>query len=169
MTLVDARRPDRCNWQDGSDPAAAANPVSQPVRWQSIDQQEDLDAMDRTVCWDDADLIEIHGGRGTWTEGSVDIHRRGVDALDYRVLLRFSGKETPYLELAFVECDAFNQSVFLEGLRGRVTTLMQVEIGRGFGGVRCSRMLYRWLQKDEVGKPHYWRDEAGPSGRHGCR
>jgi hypothetical protein len=132
------------------------------MRWQSIDKQADLDALDRAVCWDDTDLLEIHGGRHAWTLSLADINRRGLDALDYRVLLRVCGaKEAPYLELAFVECDEFSQRAFLAGLGGRVTTLMQVEIGPVLQGIRCSRVFFRWLQEDEVGKPHHYTDHQG--------
>jgi len=131
------------------------------MTWRSVDRQQDLDELDRLVCWDDTDLLEVHGGTGPRSHFPTETNRRGLVALDYHVLLRTAGPEPSHLELAFVECDEFDPAFYRVGLRGLVTTLMQVEIGPSSRGIRCSRLLYRWLSNDEVGKPRYWSDDAG--------
>ena len=133
------------------------------MKWQSVDRQQDLEELDRSVTWEDADVLEIHGGKSLRSHFSVEVNRRGLVALDYRVLLSVAGSERSLLELAFVECDEFNPAAFRVGLQGRVTTLMQVEIGPVLQGIRCSRLLYRWLPEGEVGNPRYSTDDPGQS------
>jgi hypothetical protein len=130
------------------------------MTWRSVDRQQDLDALDRLVCWDDTDVLEIHGGTGPRPHFPSETNRRGLEALDYHVLLSTARPEPSLLELAFVECDEFDPTFVRVGLAGRVTTLMQVEIGHPPHGIRCSRLLYRWLSDSEVGKPRYRSEDA---------
>ncbi len=113
--------------------------------WRSIDSQQDLHALDDCVDWDDSDLIEIRAGRSLWPETGAVIHRRGVEALDYLLSIRASCEQVRELELALVECDAFQATLLHSGLAGRVTALMHVELGGGPDSIRCSRIFYRWL------------------------
>ena len=131
------------------------------MNWRSVDRQQDLGELDRSVTWDDTTLLELHGGTGPRAHFPSEINRRGLVALDYHVLLWTAGSEFPVLELALVECDEFNPAVFRVGLEGRVTTLMQVEIGPVLRGIRCSRVLYRWMPETAAAKPRYWGDDVG--------
>lgn len=150
---------------DAGDHECAPRPLGCPMTWRSVDRQQDLDELDRSVDWDDAELLEVHGGSGQRPPYPTEINRRGLVALDYHVLLLTSRSEHPLLELAFVECDEFNPAVFREGLRGRVTNLMQVEVGPIPRGIRCSRLLYRWMSESEVVRPRFRSGDVGPSNK----
>ena len=150
---------DQCSQRGPNGPRSIVKDAGWNMTWQSVDTQRDLDALDNAVCWEDTRLLELHGGSASGRRDPVEINRRGVDGLDYHVFLQACSSLGAYLELVFVECDAFDPDVFLTGLQGRVTTLKQVEIGRGFEGIRCSRVLFRWLAQADPCVPRYWRDD----------
>ena len=127
------------------------------MSWRTIDTQSELDALDGSVCWEDASVLEYHAGRGPRAHYPRDVSRSGYDHLDIHVLVRTAAGRL--LELGLIHCERLGPSVFEQlHLRGTVDSLKRVEIHSGDGSVLffAGRVLYRWLDSAPDAGSFYW-------------
>jgi hypothetical protein len=134
--------------------------VGQEKDLQSIDDQGGLDALDGSVNWDDAEPVAFVGD--TLTSNSMfpsDVARSGYLNANIRLLLFVADRRGSHLELVFVDCDEIGAHVFRGlTLRGRVDSLKRVEVD-GVDGVRrlrCSRLMYRFLDVDQTAARQFY-------------
>jgi hypothetical protein len=124
------------------------------VDWSLVESQGDLDALDASVTWDDAELVAFVGDTSTEHEWFPrDVARSGYLNFNIRVLLYVASKRGSHLELVLVDCDEFGRGILPAfGLRGRVDTLKRVEVhdSSGVRRMRCSRLMYRFVEMDQA-------------------
>jgi hypothetical protein len=128
--------------------------------WRLIDDQPALDALDASVNWDDAEPVAFVGD--TLTSNPMfpsDVARSGYVNPNIRLLLHVADRRGSHLELVFVDCDEIGAQVFRGlTLRGRVDSLRRVEVD-GAGGqrrLRCSRLMYRFLDVDQTAARRFY-------------
>jgi hypothetical protein len=130
--------------------------------WSTIDTQTQLDALEKSVCWEDVRLLEYHAGRGVRAHYPSDVSRSGYERLDVHVLLETD--DGKFLELAFLHCERLGPDAFERlHLRGTVDSLKRVELRSSRESVLlfAGRVLYRRLEKAPVDGTHYWPAESG--------
>jgi len=122
--------------------------------WRLIDTQPDLDALDASVNWDDAEPVAFVGDSLTANPMfPADVARSGYANPNIRLLLYVADRRGSHLELVFVDCDEIGARVFRGlTLRGRVDSLKRVEVDDldGQRRLRCSRLMYRFLDVDQT-------------------
>ncbi|MEZ4438263.1 MAG: hypothetical protein R3B72_04200 [Polyangiaceae bacterium] len=128
--------------------------------WTPIDSQEDLDALNRSLAWDDATLVEFYVTSVLYDDLPSDVSRSGFTQLTMYVLIDTGDAEPSLLELAFLHCDRLALSHVSAGdfvLRGYVDSLKRVELtDRGDQTqVRCARLAFRRLDRDDQTLPFY--------------
>lgn len=120
--------------------------------WRTIESQAELDALDASVDWDDAEAVAFVGDTRSAHEWlPKDVARSGHLNWNVRVLFHVADKRGSHLELVLVDCDEVGAHLFRAfSLRGRVDTLKRVEVNDSAGGrrMRCSRLLYRFVDID---------------------
>jgi hypothetical protein len=130
------------------------------MHWKTVDTQRDLDELDRTVCWEDSQTLEYYAKYSNEPYFPSDVSRSGYENMNVHVLCRTLCKPAPFLEIALIDCDRMAASA-LERLtmRGRVDQLKRVELlGSGDSlNLRCSRLMYRFLSREEVPVGSYFR------------
>jgi hypothetical protein len=129
------------------------------MNWQPIDTQQQLDALNKAVCWEDSTVVECHGGRGLRRHYPPDVSRSGYERLDLHVLLRTPGGQQPFLELALVHCDRLAADIFDRlHMTGTIDSLKRVEIVSGNRAMllRAARVIYRWLARAPTDGTYYW-------------
>jgi hypothetical protein len=131
------------------------------VTWQAIDTQEQLDELDRLVCWEDSELLEFHGGHTLRPYFPSDVSRSGYDRPDVHIVIAAPcGQKTDILELCLIHCDRLGEDAFERlHLRGRVDSLRRVEIASEDGTTlfRCARLIFRWRERTASdGGAHYF-------------
>jgi len=122
--------------------------------WQLIEDQPGLDALNASVNWDDAEPVAFVGD--TLTSNPMfpsDVARSGYLNSNVRLLLYVADRRGSHLELVFVDCDEIGNRLFRGlTLRGRVDSLKRVEVDDSGGErrLRCSRLMYRFLDVDQT-------------------
>jgi hypothetical protein len=138
----------------------ATHGTSDAPVWQVVDNQVQLDLLNRQVCWDDAALLEFTSTRAPLRCLPHDVCRSGHDHPNLYVLFQAFGPGGEYLELAFIHCDRYGAAA-LEHMRlnGHVDSLKRVELRSSDGDtlLRCARLAFRAL------------DDADESGLHFAR
>ena len=122
--------------------------------WQLIEEQADLDSLDGSVNWDDADPVAFVGDTASSNPiFPADVARSGYLNANIRLLLFVADARGSHLELVFVDCDEIGSHVFRGlTLHGRVDSLKRVEVERSDGErrLRCSRLMYRFIDVDQT-------------------
>lgn len=128
--------------------------------WKSVDSQVDLDRLNKLVCWDDSRTVEYYGTISHEKYFPPDISRSGFQNKNIHILCDVCSSISPYLELVLIDCDCLDPS-FLENMffRGRVDTLKRVEAWDSNKStlMRCSRLLYRFVEGHVVRPGSYFR------------
>lgn len=136
------------------------------MAWRSIDTKAELDALDRSVCWEDSEVLEFHAAARQRPYYPTDICRSGHHHLDLHILLSACSGKSRYLELAFVACEhmGVNAATRIQ-LTGTIDTLKRVEVISHHSSVliRAARLLYRWLEEVPLDGTHYTGTETGVS------
>ena len=112
------------------------------------------------VCWEDSKVVEYHAGRFGGPHYPSDICRSGASNLDIHVLIE-ADAQFSFLEIAFVHCDYLEANIWQNFyILGRVDSLKRVELNSPNGELRlrCSRLLYRWLEDVDISKSFYRRE-----------
>lgn len=127
------------------------------MTWTPIDTQEDLDALERAICWEDSRVVEYHAGSFQRAYFPHDVSRTGHDHPDIHVLLE-TDADFPFAELVFVHCDHIGANAFRNFyVRGRVRSLKRVELSSLDGDIwfSCARMMWRKLSEVDLGRSFY--------------
>jgi hypothetical protein len=143
-----------------------------PEKWELVDDQVGLDAIDASVNWDDAEAVAFVADTLASNQMSPsDVARSGYTNWNIRVLLYVAHKRGSHLELVLVDCDEIGAHVFRGlTLRGRVDALKRVEVHDSDGQrrLRCSRLMYRFIDVDQtLARQFYGFDRAIPEGAAG--
>lgn len=112
------------------------------MSWTSIDTQEQLDALENAVCWEDARVVEYHAGSFGREYFPRDVSRFGEHP-NIHMLLEDNAS---WFEFAFIHCDHLEANVFQNFyVSGQVRSLKRVELASRDGSVRlrCSRLIWR--------------------------
>jgi hypothetical protein len=121
---------------------------------QRIESQADLDALAESVNWDDAEAVAFVGDKvESHAFFPSDVARSGYLNWNVRVLLYVAHRRGSHLELVLVDCDETGAGIFRGlTLRGQVDSLKRVEVGDSTGQrqLRCSRLMYRFLDVDQI-------------------
>lgn len=118
------------------------------MKWHSIDSQQDLDALQKSVCWEDSEVIAYYASEEELAYFPSDISRSGYTRKNLHLVCASDSSVGRYLEISFIHSDSIAGD-FLERpvFSGKVDSLRRVEL-RDFGGrvlLRCGRMVYRFL------------------------
>jgi hypothetical protein len=134
--------------------------TSEPASWLTIDDQSALDSLYASMAWSDGCVVAFVGA--TQVEAPfipADVSRSGHVNWDLRLLLYIPSARGSHLELLLVDCDSFSADLFRGfSLRGRVDSLKRVDVTdrQGQRVLRCSRLLYRFLDLDQqAARTHY--------------
>ena len=121
--------------------------------WIAVDSQADLDKLDKSVCWRDCSSIEYYALTACEPYYPSDVSRSCYVHKNIHVLCRICSPVVAYLELVLIYCD-FCSPFFLDGphMQGHVDSLKRIEIldHRNDIAMRCSRLIYRFLDEKDV-------------------
>ena len=119
--------------------------------WKSIDSQADLDFFAQLVCWDDSELFEFYGTQQNEDYFPYDISRSGRYYINLHVLYDVCSAPEKFLHIVLIGCDVYGYC-FLNHCfwEGRVDILKRIEIQDDWRGMRCARMIYRFISEEEV-------------------
>ena len=128
------------------------------MQWIGVDTQAELDALDTSVCWEDARVLEYYTTPALYPGMPDDVSRSGYDHPNVYVLVDAGGPTPRFLELALLHCDRIGADAFNRlHLSGRIDALKRLEVVSGDGTtlLRCARLAYRRLDDvDQSG--HYY-------------
>jgi hypothetical protein len=118
------------------------------MKWRTIDSQQDLESFEKSVCWEDSEVIAYFASDEDQAYFPSDVSRSGYVRKNLNLVWASDSSAGPFLEMVFIHTDSIVGD-FLERpvLGGRVDSLRRVEL-RDFGGrvlLRCGRLLYRFL------------------------
>jgi hypothetical protein len=140
------------------------NPLSTTADWSSVDTQSDLDRLVESAYWDDAEVVAFVGNTDEpQAFFPTDVSRSGHRNWNIRVLVQFVPADGKHLEVVFVDCDEFSSALLRNfSLRGRVDSFERVEVSdrNSQRTLRCSRVIYRFLQIDQLVARNYYGFEA---------
>lgn len=126
------------------------------MSWITVDSADDLQRLDRLVCWEDSSVVELYAKGGHEAFFPDEINRSGYSALNYYLLCEGTSAAIAYLEIALVHCEWLAPS-FLGNpfFQGRVDSLMRVEVWdyQKSTLMRCARLLYRVHDPSSGAKP----------------
>jgi hypothetical protein len=131
-----------------------------PMPWKTVDTQRDLDGIDRSVCWEDARTLEYFAKLSNEPYFPTDVSRSGYELMNVNVLCSVPGSPSPFIELVFIDSDRIALDALVNlSMHGRVDGLKRVELlGPGDSlKLRCSRLIYRFLAREEVPSGSYFR------------
>jgi hypothetical protein len=128
--------------------------------WIAIDTQEQLDVLDRSVCWEDSHTVAFLGSTASEEVGIFpeDVSRSGYENWDIRILFHVDIREGSHLEIACADCDAFSAALFRNfTLKGQVDSLKRIEVSDRNGQrlFRCARLVHRFLSIDQDARNYY--------------
>ena len=130
------------------------------MTWISVDDKQDLDALDRSNCWEDSRTVEFYAQAGHEDYFPDDVSRSGYENKNIHILVETISAQLTHLEIVLVDCDHYD-SGYLENMhfKGMVDSLKRVEIIRHDGSLemRCSRLIYRRLNLREPTGAGYFR------------
>jgi hypothetical protein len=135
--------------------------------WIPIDTQEQLEFLDRSVCWEDSEAVafvaETADGLGLFPN---DVSRSGYVNWNIRILFYVGLPHHSHLEIGCADCDEFSGGLFRSfTLDGRIDSLKRIEIDGPSGErlFRCSRIVYRFLSLDQYAARTYYGFGPGDS------
>src|ERR1041385_5784763 len=76
--------------------------------WQVINTQDDLNAFDRVVCWEDSETVEYYATRRSEKWFPPDVNRSGHLTKNVYLLCRACSRAGAYLEMVWIACDEFS-------------------------------------------------------------
>jgi hypothetical protein len=134
--------------------------LSMTAVWSSVDNQSDLARLVESAYWDDAAVVAFVGNTDEpQAFFPTDVSRSGHGNWNIRVLVQLVPADGKHLEVVFIDCDEFSSALLRNfSLRGRVDSLKRVEVsGRdNQRTLRCSRLIYRFLQIDQPVARNYY-------------
>jgi hypothetical protein len=118
------------------------------MKWHTIDSQQDLETFEKSVCWEDSEVLAYFASNEDQPYFPPDVSRSGYARKNLHIACASDSSAGPFLEMVFIHVDSIIGD-FLERpvLGGRVDSLRRVEL-RDSGGrvlLRCGRLLYRFL------------------------
>ncbi len=118
------------------------------MKWRTIDSQQDIESLEKSVCWEDSEVIAYFASDEDQPYFPSDVSRSGYMRKNLHLICASDSSAGPFLEMVFIHTDSVVGD-FLERpvLGGRVDSLRRVEL-RDFGDrvmLRCGRLLYRFL------------------------
>lgn len=135
--------------------------------WRLVESQDDLDAIDGSVNWDDAESVAFVAD--TISSNPLfpsDVARSGYLNWNVRLLVYVADRRGSHLELVLIDCDEIGAQAFSGlTLQGRVDSLKRVEVERANGErrLRCSRLMYRFIDVDQAMARRFYGFEEAPS------
>jgi hypothetical protein len=134
------------------------------VEWGLVENQSDLDALDRAVYWSDAEAVALVADTVSANPlFPADVSRSGHIKWNVRLLLYVANSRGSHLELVLIDCDEIRLEAFNGlSLQGRVDVLKRIEIKRADGTrrLRCSRLMYRFIDVDQIVAQRFYGFEA---------
>ncbi|MGH7975971.1 MAG: hypothetical protein ACREDS_05950 [Limisphaerales bacterium] len=123
------------------------------MSWHVIESQEDLETLDKSVCWGDSETVEYYGTSRNDSYFPSDVNRSGYLRKNIHVLCRICSQKAEYLEMVWIHCDWFGNH-FLDHpfMSGHVDGLKRVEIldAKKLTVMRCARLIYRFVAEADV-------------------
>jgi hypothetical protein len=126
--------------------------------WTSIDDVSDLKAFRDLICWDDSEILEIYATASLLPHLPDDVCRSGRNALNYFILIRACCGLSPFLEIAFIQCEDFNAHALIDDSGSwHIETLMSIENNSTNGSrrIRTARGAYRWIDRPNTPFNHF--------------
>jgi hypothetical protein len=134
--------------------------------WQLIDDQAGLDSLDGSVNWHDAEPVAFVGD--TVPSNALfpaEVARSGFLNANVRVLFFVADRRGSHLEIVFVDCDEIGSYLFRGlSLSGHVDSLKRVDVVASDGErrLRCSRLMYRFIDVDQTEARRFYGFERAP-------
>ena len=75
------------------------------MHWNVIDSQSDLNALDKSVCWEDSSSIEYYAITGNEPFFPSDVSRSGYIHKNVHILCGICSSKAAYLEMVWIDCD----------------------------------------------------------------
>lgn len=130
------------------------------MSWLSIESQSELEALDRSVCWEDSCSVEYYATTRNEDYFPSDVSRTGYLHKNIYILCRIRSQSAVYLEMVWIHCDWFS-SQFMDYphlSNSRIDSLKRLEIRNADGSVqmRCSRLIYRFVAETDVTEGSYY-------------
>lgn len=121
--------------------------------WTPIDSRDDLNLLNQTFCWDEAELVEFYGCLTNEPYFPSDISRSGGHDLNVHLLVRLSrhSKDDPHFaEIVLIGCDSIELSYMRLQFKGSVDSLKRVYIDAetNHTATRCARLIYRSIRDE---------------------
>lgn len=130
------------------------------MNWISVDNINDLEALDRSNCWEDSAVVEFYALHSNESYFPDDISRSGYHHKNIHLLVEADSRQGSHLEIVLIHCDHYTSNCF-ENIHfaGSVDSLKRVEIRSYDDSVilKCARIIYRWLALDEPLRGSYFR------------
>jgi hypothetical protein len=115
--------------------------------WHSIDSQSDLDALGKSVGWEDSSSLGYFASEANRAFYPTDVCRDGHHRKNLHLVCSAGSLRGAFLELAFIQAERFT-SDFLDSpyIQGRVDSLRRVVLSdaQGESVLRCARLIYRF-------------------------
>ncbi len=130
------------------------------MTWISVDTIEDLEKLAEENCWEDSETLEFYASPFVEKYFPDDVSRSGYRNMNIHVLIDACSSMGPILEIVFIDADWTSLSYLTQlFIGGHIDTLKRVYIEdyKGDTEMRCSRLIYRYLQERPTHRSgHYY-------------
>ncbi len=117
------------------------------MAWKTIDTQEELDALNQAICWEDATTVQYIARFENETYFPDDVCRTGYLNKNVHLWIDALNVQDGYLRLVLIDCDWIGpQKLDSFHLSGKMDSLMRITINDcdGSTAIRFSRLIYRF-------------------------
>ncbi|MDO9569403.1 MAG: hypothetical protein Q7J58_08490 [Hydrogenophaga sp.] len=130
------------------------------MTWTAVDSNADLRELADSNCWEDSETLEFYATTACERYFPTDVSRSGYINMNIHVLLSACSPRGEILEIVFIDADWSSLNYLTHVfIGGRIDPLKRVNIEDANGSLemRCSRIIYRYLQQDPVHRSgHYF-------------
>ena len=118
------------------------------MSWKAINTTEELQALDKKVCWEDGEVLEAYRVSSTQSYFPDDINRSGHNRPNLHLLIDTGFGIEEWLEVVLLETTAKT----INNFSGYVSPLKIAH----FGHDSASRVIYLWVKSNSSYKPGYF-------------
>ena len=123
------------------------------MTWKSVDTPSDLEQLAAANCWEDSETLEFYATPANADYFPNDVSRSGYQNMNIHMLVSACSSNALILELVFIDADWSSLSFLTQPfVGGRIDSLKRVYIEdyKGDTKMRCSRLIYRFMQEEPI-------------------
>ena len=123
------------------------------MSWNFVDSTEEFEELAGANCWEDSQVLELYATPRNEDYFPSDVSRSGHRNMNIHMLVDACSGRAPILELVFIDADTSSLHYLMQPfVQGRIDNLKRVYIENHKGELkmRCSRLIYRFVEEEEL-------------------